>query len=234
MATWYRDFSEYSTGELGTVGSADWTVTEANANWLETVTTDGAATGGQTLVLNNNGEVNALTQCYFGAAATSGDCEVYGRLKLNNVSAEDASMIAPALMGSSGGTYQLYLPSTSTVRLSYFNSLGQVAAYIDVAQSFTPSAGAYLKVRIGRSGSTIRARIWQTGDSEPGTWNAGSGTDTTLTTVSPSVVVLGYSIQPTTVDVFGAATGGDTAPSSEGGASIVPHAMAQYINQVIQ
>jgi hypothetical protein len=229
VATWFRDFSEYSTGELGTVGSSDWTVAEGNATWLETVTADGGATGGQTLVISNNGQGSAVTTCYFDASETTGDCEVYARLKLGSVVSGDQMLIGPALMGSAGGSYQLYLPSTSTVRLVLAYSNGGLSDYIDAAQSFTPSAGAYFKVRIGRSGTTIRAKIWQDGDSEPGTWNAGSGTDTTHSTVSPSIVVYGYSIMPTTVDVFGAATGGDTAPSSEGGGgSILPQAMANY------
>lgn len=232
MATWFRDFSEYSTGQLGTVGSADWTVTEGNATWLETVTTDGAATGGQTLVISNNGESSALTRCYFDAAETTGDCEVYARLKISSVSALDQHFLGAALWGSADGGYLLYLPSTSTVRLVEVNTTGALWAYVDAAQSFTPSANTYFKVRIGRSGSTIRARIWADGDEEPGTWNAGSGTNTTYSTVSPSVVVYGYSIQPTTVDVFGAATSGDSAPTS--GGSSFQTAWAINSNQVIQ
>ena len=221
MTTWYRDFSEYSTGELGSVGSADFTVYEGNATWLETVTTDAGATGGQTLVVSNNGQGSAVTSAILGAAATSGDCEVYARIKIGNVAGDSEYLLGPALSDSTRANYQLYLPSTTTVRLVRVSNSGGLAAYVDAAQSFSPTADTYFKIRIGRSGTTIRAKIWADGDGEPGTWNAGSGTDTTLTTIGASLSFFGYVIMPVTVDVFGAATAGDTAPTTASGGSTV-------------
>lgn len=225
MATYFRDFTEYSDGQLGTVGSADWTVTEGNATWTETV-------GSGVCVFANNGAGEAVTKATFDAVNTTGDLEIYARLKHNSIYVDNASLIGPALIDSTNPSYCLYVSSASTVRLVRTNTTGGLAAYVDVAQSFTLVADTYFKVRIGRSGTTIRAKIWADGDGEPGTWNAGSGTETTLTTLKPGFLTNAYSPCPYTFDDVGIGSAGDSAPTSDSGGFVT--AWAINSNQVIQ
>ena len=224
MATLFTDFSGYSNGQLGTVGSADWTVTEGNATWTQTV--DVAA---KTLVVSNNGQGGAVTRCVLKNLSTSGDVEVYARLKIGVNSPETSASIGPGLIDSSGNSYVLILDSATTVRLGKYNSgSGGNGAWIDTAKSYTITADTYFKIRLGRSGTTIRAKIWDDGASEPGTWNAGSGTNTTLTTVYPGLWFFEYGIMDVTTSAIGAGTGADSAPTSASSPSVVPQVARFY------
>lgn len=79
--------------------------------------------------------------------------------------------------------------------------------------TFSVTSGTWCWVRFRVNGSTIQARAWADGDSEPGTWQC-SATDTTYTTAGHVGVVKGANTNTQLWRYFGVGTNGDTAPSS--------------------
>jgi hypothetical protein len=81
---------------------------------------------------------------------------------------------------------------------------------------FSVTSGTWCWVRFRVNGSTVQARVWADGDSEPGTWQC-SATDTTYATAGHVGAIKGANTSTQLWRRFGVGTNGDTAPSSSGG-----------------
>lgn len=223
----FTDFSGVTNGDIGS--DADWTQSEGGG-WEQDVGADGGATGGKTLVVEDPTGFwgDELQEFYNTAlAATSGDVEVVAKIKAELTSLGTAAPIGVSLTDQGGFYYSLSYGGSGSWSLYYFQGASQWSGIQTGVTSLTLVTDTYFWVRLGRSGTTIRARIWADGDAEPG-WQL-SGTNTTLTTVSPGLVFQDSSASPYTVDVFGMATAGDSAPTSGGGSqSPVPIILQQH------
>jgi hypothetical protein len=82
--------------------------------------------------------------------------------------------------------------------------------------TFSVTSGTWCWVRFRVNGSTVQARAWADGDSEPGTWQC-SDTDTTYTTLGHVGAIKGLNTNTQLWRKFGVGTNGDTAPASAGG-----------------
>ena len=223
MATYFTDFGSETNGALGS--SADWTSTLAGT-WAHTVQTDAGATGGKSVALTDGGWGDSFTIDRNDAivgTGTTGDIELVAKFKVATVSAWGSDeAIGPALSNQADADdFYALIRSGANVGLQYaqdnspWESIGSA-----VAPGFTITNDTYLWVRIGRSGTTIRAKIWADGSGEPGSWMI-SGTHTTLSSVRAAFVVNEADSGPCTWDVFGVGTDGDAAPTSSGGGGAV-------------
>lgn len=144
--------------------------------------------------------------------------------------------------GASRGFFQFWIRSTDTALdtqggyvfeldgTSNVWSLGRNASFsgtqIGTSQTQTQTTGQYYWVRFGIVGSTIRARVWQDGNAEPGTWGidttdatitaAGSGAGFSFDSGTNNAVALvdDFSLDTTWPTLNGSVTGTSTASST--------------------
>lgn len=81
------------------------------------------------------------------------------------------------------------------------------------AGTFSVASGTWCWVRFRVNGTTIRARAWADGDSEPGTWQCDT-TDSTYSTAGHVGALKGANTNTQLWRYFGVGTNGDTAPAS--------------------
>lgn len=239
MAQYFYDFGAYSTGDIATVSGGDWTKQYTNGWNYYQVESDAGATNGKKLVVKDNdawGDQELAIVCD-EAGATTGDIEIYARMSIGSVSGLGATMaFGIALITSTNvndyvctyagsGTWQLWEWQFA----SPWSKIGS-----DATGLYTPSNGTYFKMRLGRSGSTIRVKIWADGEGEPGSWSI-SGTNTTYSSVKAGIHMYDASGGQYVFDVIGVGTAGDSAPTSSGGGggSKVPLFMNHYAQQGI-
>lgn len=231
MATFYDNFGTYSTGDLATNSGGNWTDISTNAGWTILVTSDGAATGGKTAVIadtfgGGGGWGSDARSAYVSAlAGTTGDIEIVCKWKYGAGSLLGSGQgYGPCLIDPSNShAYGVFNTGTSTWRIGYLTGAGSVFDFIGSAVnvSVAPASGTYVWVRLGVNSTTVRAKVWLDGNSEPGSWQL-SGTDSTyLRSGSPASLRGGIWAQddnydPFTIDVLGVGTGVDSAPVSAG------------------
>jgi hypothetical protein len=225
----FYDFSEYSTGDIATVSSGDWTTQGTLTSWTRQVVTDAGATGGQALVVQDDGanwgdQFSAIVNDIAGA--TTGDIEIVARWRLATLANLTGTPVAgPVLIASNNASYGVRVASATSVRGTEFAG---ATANNTIGAAFTVSTianNAYVWTRIGRSGSTIRVKFWNDGETEPVGWQ-GSATNTAISSVKAGVAFYDYNAGPYTVDVIGIGTGGDSAPTSAPGADDTPDAFS--------
>jgi hypothetical protein len=216
VAQFFYDFSTFSNGDIATVAAGVWAKQQSDTHWAYNVATDGAATGGKTFAIFDNAAWGDLASCIVNdaAGASTGDFEIYARMKIGTLASLDGGHPAgPALMSSGNAAYAFRY--TGDAFLTYFTG-ASAQANIGSAITITLVANTYFKVRLGRVGTTIRMKVWLDGDAEPGTWGA-TGTHSTLTTVKAGVHTKDASAGPYTFDVIGIGTGADVAPTAAAG-----------------
>jgi hypothetical protein len=217
MAQFFYDFSTFSNGDIATVAAGVWAKQQSDTHWTYTVATDAGATGGKTFIVqDDNLDWGDLASCIVNdaAGASTGDFEIYARMKIATLSNLDGGRPAgPALISSGNAAYAFRYNGDAV--LSYFTG-GSAQANIGSAITITLVDNTYFKVRIGRVGTTVRMKVWLDGDAEPGSWQA-TGTHSTLTTVKAGIHTFDYNAGPYTFDVIGIGTGADVAPTSGGG-----------------
>jgi len=119
--------------------------------------------------------------------------------------------------GSSSTLAGYFVALRSTAIRTYYKNSGGSITQIATATLSALSTDTYYWVRLRCNGTSIKAKVWADGGSEPGTWDC-DATDT-----SGPGAVDGYAgiYNPNnsthTWDSFGVGTNGDTAPSSAGG-----------------
>lgn len=218
MATFFSDFSAYSTGDIDTVSGGDFATQAAGGgDWTRNVTTDGAATGGKTLVFarTGSGTVENTVVCN-ALAGTSGDIEIVARFKTGSVP-DSGYPLGPCLVDSTGACYAISWDGATTVDLNRINGGGAGTPASSIGStSLTWAANTYYWIRIGRVGTTLHANIGTTEASvDPASW-AISGTDATLTTVKAGIQTYEFGWAPYTTDIIGVGTGADHAPTAGG------------------
>lgn len=213
MATFFNDFDEYSIGDMSSVATADWTVQSTFGDWSQVVTADAGAGAGRTVVINRTASGDGSNLVVRDASSTTGNIEAVALLK-GNTASDNAVPLGVALVNTADNqAYSLYFSADATPLLSLarFGISGSISTVIGTGIELTkPGAGVYYYARIGRSGTTIRGKLWLASEGEPD-WQI-SGTNTTLTTVKAGMFVRDFSVAPYTFDLFGAGTGGDAAP----------------------
>lgn len=131
-----------------------------------------------------------------------------------NDSATASQRVAGVRMATSG-TRTGYAVRVRTNSIDTYRFTGLTfTAITNSAVSF--SSGTWCWVRFRVNGTTVRARIWADGDSEPGTWDCDS-TDSTYSTAGHVGPLKGANTNTQKWRKFGVGTNGDTAPSSGGG-----------------
>jgi len=220
MTQWYRDFDEYSTGSVASVASADWSVYALGANWTAEIVASGT-TGTNAMEVDRDVIEDAVNQIVFDTAGDqTGDVEVLVKFKMGGVGT--GNPFGAMLVQESDGSIYGFDYNSGTVTLAEYDSAFSKQNTID-SISLTVSLNTYYWIRLGRSGTTIQAKMWLDSGSEPDSWDM-SATDTALGTVTPGVGCLfRYSPVIMTVDVFGVGTSGDAAPSSGAGGGSTPH-----------
>ena len=118
---------------------------------------------------------------------------------------------------TSGTSAGYYVALRSTAIRTYYKNSGGSLTQISSTTLSTLSADTYYWLRLRCNSTTIQARTWADGGSEPGTWDC-DATDTSGPGVVDGYVGLYAPNASThTWDAFGVGTNGDTAPSSAGG-----------------
>lgn len=117
-------------------------------------------------------------------------------------------------VSTSGSTRNGYALRLRTNSVDTYRFSGSTFTQI-TAGTFSVASGTWVWVRFRVNGSTIRARAWADGDSEPGTWQC-DATDTTYTTLGHVGALKGGNTNTQLWRYFGVGTNGDTAPASAG------------------
>lgn len=209
MATRFYDFSEYSVGTLGTHWAEHYNATTAWTSKIYDVSGNKVAR-----VESNEGGAGwyALKNTEIGSV--SGDLEIAAYVKaIGSYAAGDPFGIGLLSVAATRDAYGPMPYGAAWYGQWYHNgsawsNLGGPLAYP------APAANTYFWFRYGRSGSTIRGKVW-TGAStdEPLSWQV-SATDTNITNLYAGFIAYSTNFE---IDLFGIGTAGDTAPTSGGG-----------------
>jgi hypothetical protein len=166
MATFFTDFSGESTGALA--NSADWTNGDMNANWAATVQTDAGATGGKSVLVDDNdawGDEWTTVLCdNTPSGGTTGNIEVVARVKIGTLAnlANDTAF-GPALIATAdpSDAYALIRGGTNTWQIGYHQD-GSIWEGVGSSATITdPTNGTYFWIRLARNSTTIKANMWQ-------------------------------------------------------------------------
>src|SRR5660397_4526 len=210
MTQYFTDFTSYTADAQ----PSDWTERWGAANAASNVRTIGIPTGGGSAALEMVASADSRYAVSWDEVGTpSGDVEVLAKVHFENASGLD-SVCRVFLHGSgSAGTENSYF-TESRLNTNFLDMSKYVSgtATTSASTSKTLYANTWYWVRLQRTGTTIRGRIWTDGDAEPGTWDV-SATDAAL---SSGWVGAGlyYTTGSHWVDQIGVGTGGDAAPDT--------------------
>jgi hypothetical protein len=229
MTKAFDDFSAYSTGAVATVLSPNWSVQSTpSGDWTQTIVDDAGDKVVQISRTSTGASTGLIVNDVIGAQ--SGDVEIYGRFKIDTTTPV-LTAVGPVLAASDNQCYGLYTVDASNVRLARFSTTQTVSTNIATAVAFAVPDGSYVKIRLGRSGTTIRASIWLDGDPEPGAFMT-SGTNTALTDLKAGIISRSQTQAPVIVTAIGIGTAGQTAPTSPttGNGFVVRQKMMAVLN----
>lgn len=214
MATYFTDFSEYTTGPQ----PSDWTARyEADASWG--VNADAGATGGKVLHYAQTGDgLNAITWDVIDSDSNRANVEIVARFRYTEASTAQISLIARAsgtALGSSSTQYEGGAEDGGDIYKAAKLNPGYTEL-ANVAQAQTIDTWYWLRFRV--NGTTLQVKFWVDGDSEPASW----GIETTDSDISAAgwVGIGTYDEDSFEVDLIGIGTNGDTAPTSAPSGSI--------------
>lgn len=209
MAQFFTDFSDTPLGSLRD-NSADWSTAWAGGNYF-VVTSEAGALGGR-YVDTNPGDALDNTILWDGPGgpgSTWGDIEVLTKVRLgSNTSYMGPVICAPGGTGAANSDgYFANIFNASFFQIREMNN-GSDIHLGDVSKSF--SLNTWYWIRFQKRGTTLRARAWQDGSAEPGTWDV-SVTDSSFGGGYPGFFI--SVTAPQDFDVLGVGTGADSAPS---------------------
>lgn len=152
--------------EAETVGAlpADWTTPTGAA----TVTSSSPVKGAKSIGLA--GATDGYLAIYGGQAAL-GDQSVALCTRIEVIGGAGITMAQPIARSNAAGT-QHYLALASTSDVVIYRANGGYSQIASAAHGLSLSASQLVWLRLECSGTTIRARIWADGASEPSTWTA--------------------------------------------------------------
>lgn len=187
------------TGGRGTPNA--WSPGSDSHNWTQSRGNQSLSFASNQLVLTYNGSTTSGVMTY--AALTETDTEVL----VNAVQTATNDIIGAAIrFVDTNNYYQLVLGNTAnTLEIrknvaSTFSTIGSAA--------FTDTAGTKYSFRFQAIGTSLRAKIWQAGTSEPGTWTIGPITDSSLASGLFGIVGAPHTTGNTTkYDTFSATNG---------------------------
>jgi hypothetical protein len=199
MATYFRDFTD---------GIADWTADrwQTAATW--SVSGDELSESGNTQ--------EGISWDDIDADADRDDFEIYSEI---SQSAWLSSTGHRQYFGRAVDGPTAYVCRMRNNGLQIGKVVGGTNTTIGTGTAFTPVADTWYAVRMRVVGTSIKARQWLAGDTEPSTWEI----DTTDSEVTAAgwVGILAGAVTSTIQKwrKFGVGTNGDTAPTSAGGGS---------------
>lgn len=213
MAQYFTDFSEYSTG----VQPPDWTKRMDAFTLTVESSGDATVTGGQVLRLDSpSSDGHKMASWDDVEDGNHADVEIVAKIKLpgsgNN---EQIAGIAGRAAGTASTTdwyraAHVVLTDTSELAKHVSGSYTQLGS-----EANTLTAGDWWWLRLRMNGTTIRAKFWKDGTSEPGSWEVDT-TDSSLSAAGWVGVFAWDNDDIVDVDVFGVGTNGDAAPTSAG------------------
>ena len=219
MANYSQDFEGYSTGTGVPSGwTQRWTTTGVTTSVLD-VSSDRTLRRAQTTNARRG-----ITYDTVDSDADRDDCEVLALVSVDTIPSPTvgSTNCGPALRGSGAAgsenvyTARLYTPNGTDKYLQVHKYVGGTGTTI-VDYSFSWSTGTKYWIRLRANGTTVQARIWADGGSEPGTWQV----DTTDSSVSGTGWAGIFTFQGAVAanhDTYAiaVATNGDTAALSSG------------------
>lgn len=202
MAQYFTDFAGNSVGSTPPTG---WTERGTATGGYEVVT--GPYAGYNTTTFAN--QYDFLTWDTVGSV--SGDVEIVGLFRFTNDSFP-GGVALHVQSGSTSGYVGMFTFSGDVPAIWLVNSGSDSSLDSDTG---TYSVDTDYWIRLQITGTTVRARYWADGGSEPGTWQS-SATDTTFTSGYVGLFARNWPGTRTWKKI-GVGTGGDAAPTSAGG-----------------
>lgn len=212
----FTDLFAYSDGDIVSVSGGNW-VKQSATGWSYPVASsvfsldDGSCSWGDvqqvlanTLAGNITGDFEILAQVQITAPATFavGVC------------------VGPAIIKTAAAEfYSCKYNGTDGWGIAYFQGGSEWSNIQSATGIYTPIAATDFWIRIGRVGTTVHAKVWQT--AEPGSWQL-TGTDSSVTTARPGIVGRDCSASPYRYKYFSIGTDTDPAPAPAGSAPTAP------------
>ena len=205
MATYFHDFA----GGIGDWNEVALTSGQTAPSWSVVSTDQLQATSA---ISHNEG----LFWGDIDADADRDDAEILCQIYVDSTSTTQRWLGIRVLdSGSSRTGYALRVRSNS-IDTYRFNG----STYTAIQNgSFSVTSGTWCWVRFRVNGSSIQARAWADGDSEPGSWQCDT-TDSTYTNAGLVGCIKGANANTQLWRYFGVGTNGDTAPASAGPSGI--------------
>lgn len=207
--------TQYSTGfDSYTVGAqpSDWTARWVTANTTWAVRSKSSAGGGQCLEYTGTASAHhLLTWDAIDADANRANTEILARVRVSSSSSEILRLLVrgSGAAGAENGYYFAFNGPTQTYQFQKY--VAGALTNLNSAVSFAPTANAWYYLRFRVNGTTLSAKLWVDGDSEPSAW--------TMTLTDSSISAAGWvgvhnqdSTGTRDLDLFSVATNGDTAP----------------------
>jgi len=130
--------------------------------------------------------------------------------------------------GSSSTLAGYFVALRSTAIRTYYKNSGGSITQIATATLSALSTDTYYWVRLRCNGTSIKAKVWADGGSEPGTWDCDSTDTSGPGAVDGYAGIYSPNASTHTWDSFGVGTNGDTAPSSGGGGATITGDSGSY------
>ncbi len=208
MATYFTDFSEYSTGSP----PSDWTARyEASPVWSVEAAT--GATGGNVLAYSGtSNELNLLSWDEIDSDVGRDDVEIVARVRLTQATSAQVNLVCRAsgtAPFSDSNQYEAGLvDGDDEYRIGKLSP--GFSSIASVAETVVLDTWYWIRFRV--IGTSLKMKLWLDTESEPGTW----GIDTTDSDVTGVgwVGIGAFWDEDMEVDLFGVGTDGDTAPTS--------------------
>lgn len=199
MAKYWTDFSEYTTG----VAPSDWS--EHGSGGAGTVIASSLPAGYTgTKVL----ESTTLRMKWDTVGVVSGDTHMIARFRRTSTPNTNATRLT--IFGDETGGTNYYFASPASTNLQIAKFVAGSSSTVGTPASFSWAANTWYYIELKITGTTLRARVWNEGDSVPD-WMI-TGTDTSLTTgwvgIFDTLSGTAYT------DWVGVGTNGDAAPTS--------------------
>ncbi|MCU0939876.1 MAG: hypothetical protein MUC86_12210 [Burkholderiaceae bacterium] len=206
MATYFRDFADAD-------GISDFT--EVPITSTHTDPAWSIVSSNQVQATSASAHNEALCWDDIDGDADRDDVEILSQCYVDsNTASQRYYCLRTSTSGSSRTGYAVRFRTSS---FDVYRFIGSTFTQIATA-SISVSSGTWCWVRFRANGTTIRARYWEDGGSEGGTWNCDT-TDSTYSTAGHVGLLKGANTNTQLWRKFGVGTNGDTAPSSGGGGS---------------
>jgi hypothetical protein len=181
MSTYYTFFSEYRRGQL----PDDWTerLSTGAATRIEGAFCD--LPHRNVLRLEGSGTRSILTWDVLDTDTSLATQEILCRFRWVTLGSTRGVLVvrSSGAIGSENG-YRLILNMTGSPQVTLDKVVSDVSTTLGTATKTEVKLGTWLYLRLQATSTTIRTRVWATGNTEPGSWDV-SVTDASLATGQP-------------------------------------------------